>query len=734
MVNRAASTRKKIRSKAQKLRLLAEPTSLKHLVLVGAIFSQKSKLNDAGRLFYRAHLLDNFKTELITHNLIKLYLITGQNAKAVHISKKALCFNPFSEKTAEILENAESHIEQELKSDVKTKLNFENLVKIYKSTYSRRLKNRNDGLSTKKIQKHLTILINPKKSETQGLNGRIPDKNIRAFFYSYVVQSKNHSTIKNIFYAEKLKNINDHKNVQRLLSVLGKTEKKNPIYLPILIWINARNKNYGVIGELVKNFITKQSKNVHIWNSIGLEIEALKHKRETRKFYELAAQKFPDQCDILHNYAQSEFDLENIAVAKAVCLKIIMLKPQQIKSINLIGIIWGIENKEEQALIFLKRCLLIRENWPPALLNIGMQHSNLGNFRSALSYKIKALRHEKTNKAKPAYNLALELIGRGKLKLGYELYRMRWAAEGFYAEKRAFPQPYLNLKDRKKVKRLALFTEQGLGDEFMYSWYLRFIEKEYPSTVVEIDHRLIRTFQKSFVELNFVSRENPINNIITSNKISHQAPLVDMARFYTSEVTKEIKKIRCGYLKKYEKNPGWIKVDSLKTNTWGQFLSQNYGDVKKIGVFWRSQITSVKRAKHYLTPALLSLGLPDNVLLVNLQYSYEQSEILGFQKRIQKNGSKFFNPEAIDLKNDIDELLALLKNLDLVVGPLISTAWMAAAIGVPSVILRSERKGYIWQQFGENFVPWAPSMRLLFRDPNTDWVDTMSKLKYILEH
>ena len=73
-------------------------------------------------------------------------------------------------------------------------------------------------------------------------------------------------------------------------------------------------QKYGEIGELVKNFITKQSKNVHIWNSIGLEIEALKHKRETRKFYELAAKQFLDQCDILHNPVWT--DLENIAIGK----------------------------------------------------------------------------------------------------------------------------------------------------------------------------------------------------------------------------------------------------------------------------------------------------------------------------------------------------------------------------------------------------------------------------------
>ena len=59
---------------------------------------------------------------------------------------------PVFKKTAAILENAESYIEHEFKSDVKSKTNFKNLVKIYKSTNSMRLNNQDEAFLRQKSE------------------------------------------------------------------------------------------------------------------------------------------------------------------------------------------------------------------------------------------------------------------------------------------------------------------------------------------------------------------------------------------------------------------------------------------------------------------------------------------------------------------------------------------------------------------------------------------------------
>jgi hypothetical protein len=85
-------------------------------------------------------------------------------------------------------------------------------------------------------------------------------------------------------------------------------------------------------------------------------------------------------------------------------------------------------------------------------------------------------------------------------------------------------------------------------------------------------------------------------------------------------------------------------------------------------------------------------------------------------------------PEGVDLTNDLEDIFALLQVCDAAVTPMISLAWMAGAVGCPGYIFRTSRERAIWQQFGGAFVPWAPSLRLFFRDPSESWDATIGEL------
>ena len=54
---------------------------------------------------------------------------------------------------------------------------------------------------------------------------------------------------------------------------------------------------------------------------------------------------------------------------------------------------------------------------------------------------------------------------------------------------------------------------------------------------------------------------------------------------------------------------------------------------------------------------------------------------------------------------------------------------MAAAVGTPAFVFRTEAKGYIWQQLNTPHVPWAPSMRLFFRSPTAPWEAVLATVK-----
>lgn len=99
----------------------------------------------------------------------------------------------------------------------------------------------------------------------------------------------------------------------------------------------------------------------------------------------------------------------------------------------------------------------------------------------------------------------------------------------------------------------------------------------------------------------------------------------------------------------------------------------------KVGITWRSGTRNVERDKSYTDIVkdwgdVLSLS---GITFVNLQYSWENEELDEAQSR---HGCIIHTPD-IDLKNDLEDLLALSVELDIVIAPGTATRELCAAAG-----------------------------------------------------
>jgi hypothetical protein len=160
----------------------------------------------------------------------------------------------------------------------------------------------------------------------------------------------------------------------------------------------------------------------------------------------------------------------------------------------------------------------------------------------------------------------------------------------------------------------------------------------------------------------------------------------------------------------------------------------SFGEKKlRIGICWRSSVHNRARDYQYLEPDEISQCFGPGFLVVNLQYDHtrEETDLLGEASR--ERGYQLVTPPDIDLRNDLDDLTALCAECDIVVTPLISTAFMAGAVGTPTWVFRSSDSGLIWQQLGAPFVPWFPSMRMFFRFPTDPWLLTIEKMRQALD-
>lgn len=177
---------------------------------------------------------------------------------------------------------------------------------------------------------------------------------------------------------------------------------------------------------------------------------------------------------------------------------------------------------------------------------------------------------------------------------------------------------------------------------------------------------------------------------------------------------------------------GYLKVDPERLAHWRDYLDSFGSERLKVGICWRSSYHNRARDLQYLAPEEIGQCFDENFVVLNLQYDHKEEETDTLARVGRERGYEFVTPPNIDLKDDLDDLTALCEACDIVVTPLISTAFMAAAVGTPTWVFRAADSGRIWQQLGAPFVPWFPAMRLFFRYPTHPWSQTIERMRAAL--
>lgn len=100
----------------------------------------------------------------------------------------------------------------------------------------------------------------------------------------------------------------------------------------------------------------------------------------------------------------------------------------------------------------------------------------------------------------------------------------------------------------------------------------------------------------------------------------------------------------------------------------------------RVGISWRGGNLNAVNNPHYMTAAAFASilrGLP--ITAVNVQYSWKADEIAYLSAELED----FYHP-PIDLKNDLDDVTALLACCDLVIAPTTAVVFLASGVGIPT--------------------------------------------------
>lgn len=238
-----------------------------------------------------------------------------------------------------------------------------------------------------------------------------------------------------------------------------------------------------------------------------------------------------------------------------------------------------------------------------------------------------------------------------------------------------------------KGKSLLVMAEQGIGDEIFFAINMPALIEQTEEIIISCDPRLKSIYERSFPIAHIVAYEDYIQDgyryrtfpelenkcLKLKKKIDFSIPLASIPQFLWNS-PHDIPSVPKGYLKPCTK----------LTNTFAKRLMP-YAGKRKIGLSWRSGSMGEGREFGYFgIPELKTLKELKDTVFICLQYGVDNAEIQTIRNEI---GLDLIVFDDIDLKHDIEANLAIMKNLDHVVGPNIATQMMAFSSGICTSII-----------------------------------------------
>ena len=363
-----------------------------------------------------------------------------------------------------------------------------------------------------------------------------------------------------------------------------------------------------------------------------------------------------------------------------------------------------------------------------ALLAQGRADAALDSVKRALTLQDSALTHAvgghalrdlgRIDEAVQAYNEALRrqpdlgdaLINRCYANLLAGRYREAWPDydrrfEATDTADRGYPYPAWK-GDDPAGKTLFVYAEQGLGDEIMFASCIPDLIAAGARCVIECHERLAGLYARSFPAA-YVhgGRKTDSRDWLT------QAPSID---WQIAAGSLPWRLDRCEST--FPAAAGYLRADPARRDRWRQKLSPD-GRLT-VGVSWRGGSTHTRGALRSM-PFDALVGTFDglDIRIINLQYG-------DLPESVRDSGLLVWP----DLWNDLDEVAALMCELDVIVTVDNTVAHLAGALGMRGMVMLHSSPEWRYLQVGDR-MPWYPSLTLLRQKTAGDWTPVLETLR-----
>lgn len=329
-----------------------------------------------------------------------------------------------------------------------------------------------------------------------------------------------------------------------------------------------------------------------------------------------------------------------------------------------------------------------------AYANEGLMHLQTGSPKKCVDLCQKALKIDPELRA-AKHNMGLAQIMLRNWVEGWENYHDTMGVK--HREGRDYGLPDW----QGEPGTVLVYGEQGVGDEIMFASCLEDLAKT-NKVILDCDSRLEALFRRSFDFPVYGTRFKTSSPILAEHKADYQIAIGQLPHHYRNSE------------ESFSGVP-YLKPDPEQVIQWRALFDTFKG--KKVGLAWRggNQNTGMKRR---------SLELSDLEPIFNSHDTFISLEYKPVDKvDLELYGIKEY-PRATAKGGSIDDLAALISQLDYVITACTTVVYVAGALGVPCYVLVPDKPGYRYHSSGG--FPWYNSVKLIRQSGS--WKETVQGL------
>ena len=392
----------------------------------------------------------------------------------------------------------------------------------------------------------------------------------------------------------------------------------------------------------------------------------------------------------------------DVLLAVAAYRQAVAANPAYRKAWENLGVALQDLQQHDAAIDAYRRALALDATSVLARQNLGNALRALGRLDEA-QVEYQTVLDQQPLHADAAVQLGATQLLRADLS-GWDYYEWRYWSGDSLAGGPPWPLPLPKWDGSDLTGRsLHLYGEQGIGDEIMFASCVAEVARRAAKVTLWCEPRLATLFARSFPGVDV--RGKPRAGL---------APLLGQ---------QENTALRCSLaslpqvLRRAEQHfPGttYLAADAMATAKWRERFA-SLGGRRTIGLSWRGGgAPRAREARSIPLETLAPLFALEGVRIVDLQYGDHRDEVTRFNTGAANPLAGF---DEIDPLRDMDGFAAAMAALDAVVCVDNSTAHLAGALGVPTLLLLPFHADWRWIR-GRGTTPWYDSLQLLWqREP-----------------